>query len=190
MARIPLLVGSANWKERKEALDGVEEALTGAGMRIQPGLTDLVGELKKRLADSNKNLVIQVRGGRRLLLAASSHCFPRVPAMRRVRPGQMQPWPNEHRSLRTSSFFAPLPPPHASPVIQTLGIMGKLATAMGRAWGREGRPLLSPALKCLQDPKAAVSDGPGRTGATKKTLGGGESGATDCITRAHSTTPS
>lgn len=41
-------------------------------------------------------------------------------------------------------------------VIQTLALMGKLARAMGRPINREARPLLGPALKCLQDPKPTV----------------------------------
>ncbi|KAG2440105.1 hypothetical protein HXX76_004219 [Chlamydomonas incerta] len=53
------LLGSANWKERKAALDSIETILTQAGNRIQPQTGDLLPELKKRLADSNKNLTTQ-----------------------------------------------------------------------------------------------------------------------------------
>eukprot|EP00198_Chlamydomonas_reinhardtii_P006227 XP_001695563.1 microtubule associated protein [Chlamydomonas reinhardtii] len=52
-------LGSANWKERKAALDSIETILTQAGNRIQPQTGELLPELKKRLADSNKNLTTQ-----------------------------------------------------------------------------------------------------------------------------------
>jgi hypothetical protein len=55
-------LGSANWKERKAALDEIEAAVAAAGGRIQPGVGDLFPALKGRMADSNKNLVTQVGG--------------------------------------------------------------------------------------------------------------------------------
>ncbi|KAF6262791.1 armadillo-type protein [Scenedesmus sp. NREL 46B-D3] len=48
---------SANWKERKEALDEVEAILAAAGGRIQPCVGDLMPALKGRFNDSNKNLI-------------------------------------------------------------------------------------------------------------------------------------
>ncbi|GIL58886.1 hypothetical protein Vafri_13702 [Volvox africanus] len=52
-------LGSSNWKERKAGLDAIEMILTQAGNRIQPQTGDLLPELKKRMADSNKNLTTQ-----------------------------------------------------------------------------------------------------------------------------------
>ncbi|GAX77872.1 hypothetical protein CEUSTIGMA_g5314.t1 [Chlamydomonas eustigma] len=52
-------MGSANWKDRKAAMDEVESLLKSAGNRIQSKLGDLVSALKPRLADSNKNLTAQ-----------------------------------------------------------------------------------------------------------------------------------
>ncbi|GLC42611.1 hypothetical protein PLESTB_001118900 [Pleodorina starrii] len=52
-------LGSSNWKERKAGLDAIETILTQAGNRIQPQTGDLLPELKKRMADSNKNLTTQ-----------------------------------------------------------------------------------------------------------------------------------
>lgn len=49
----------ADWKKRHEALIQVEQTLVDAGRKIQmKGVFELVNALKKRLADSNKNLVI------------------------------------------------------------------------------------------------------------------------------------
>lgn len=47
---------------------------------------------------------------------------------------------------------------------QTLGLMGRLAKAMGRPINREARPLVGPAFKCLQDPKAMVGGPAGGQG--------------------------
>ncbi|KAL3680081.1 hypothetical protein R1sor_023037 [Riccia sorocarpa] len=50
---------SADWKVRQEAIEAVNTILQEANMRIQAnGTGELIGALKGRLADSNKNLVI------------------------------------------------------------------------------------------------------------------------------------
>jgi cytoskeleton-associated protein 5 len=69
-----------------------------AGLPSRPAQTgELLPELKKRLADSNKNLVVQA-----------------------------------------------------------LGLLARLARAMGRAIDRQGRPLLGPAVKNITDQKQTV----------------------------------
>ncbi|GIL97467.1 hypothetical protein Vretimale_3111 [Volvox reticuliferus] len=88
---------SSNWKERKAGLDAIEAILTQAGNRIQPQTGDLLPELKKRMADSNKNLTTQA-----------------------------------------------------------LTVLGRIAKAMGRAIDRQGRPLLTPAIKNITDQKQTV----------------------------------
>ena len=58
----PTLIGkfdSINWKERKEALDDVEQILRNAGNRIMPSTGDLFSALKGRMSDSNRNLTAQ-----------------------------------------------------------------------------------------------------------------------------------
>lgn len=51
------MLGSANWKERKEALDEIEAALAGAGGRIQPnvrrGFTDRSTCMRQRCSAGN-----------------------------------------------------------------------------------------------------------------------------------------
>ncbi|CAM6101171.1 unnamed protein product [Calypogeia fissa] len=50
---------NADWKLRQESLETVGTILQEANMRIQPtGILELLGALKARLSDSNKNLVI------------------------------------------------------------------------------------------------------------------------------------
>lgn len=50
---------SADWKVRQEAIEAVNTILQEANMRIQAtGTGELIGALKGRLSDSNKNLVI------------------------------------------------------------------------------------------------------------------------------------
>ncbi|KAL2612993.1 hypothetical protein R1flu_024685 [Riccia fluitans] len=50
---------SADWKVRQEAIEAVNTILQESNMRIQAnGTGELIGALKGRLADSNKNLVI------------------------------------------------------------------------------------------------------------------------------------
>ncbi|EFJ44246.1 microtubule organizing protein mora [Volvox carteri f. nagariensis] len=90
-------LGSSNWKERKAGLDAIETILTQAGNRIQPQTGDLLPELKKRMADSNKNLTTQA-----------------------------------------------------------LTVLGRIAKAMGKAIDRQGRPLLTPAIKNITDQKQTV----------------------------------
>ncbi|CAD7700615.1 unnamed protein product [Ostreobium quekettii] len=90
-------LGSANWKERKEGLDDVEQILAGAGNRIDPCVGDLFVSLKARFADSNRNLTAQ-----------------------------------------------------------TLRLIAKIATAMGKAVDRQARFLLQPALACMSDSKTQV----------------------------------
>ncbi|KAJ9516943.1 hypothetical protein QJQ45_027414, partial [Haematococcus lacustris] len=55
-------LGSSNWKDRKQAMDNVEAAITSAGGRIQPQVGDLIAGLKPRMTDSNKNLGVQALG--------------------------------------------------------------------------------------------------------------------------------
>ncbi|KAG1675584.1 hypothetical protein FOA52_014172 [Chlamydomonas sp. UWO 241] len=77
-----LLVSSA-WKERKMGMDEVERLLTAAGGRIQPSdrVRDLVPALKQRMADSNKNLIVQALQLMARLVAALG-----APADRTCRP--------------------------------------------------------------------------------------------------------
>lgn len=42
-------------------------------------------------------------------------------------------------------------------IAQALSVLGKLASAMGRAIAREARPVLAPAVRCICDSKANVS---------------------------------
>jgi hypothetical protein len=44
--------------------------------------------------------------------------------------------------------------------VQALQLVGKLARAMGKAIAREARPILSPSVKNLSDPKTQVCTGP------------------------------
>ncbi|GFH15506.1 protein MOR1 [Haematococcus lacustris] len=55
-------LGGSNWKDRKQAMDNVEAAITSAGGRIQPQVGDLIAGLKPRMTDSNKNLGVQALG--------------------------------------------------------------------------------------------------------------------------------
>ena len=50
------MISSSNWKERNAGVDGVANILAEAGNRIAPGVGDLFGALKGRMADSNRNL--------------------------------------------------------------------------------------------------------------------------------------
>lgn len=52
-------MGDASWKVRKEALDELAQILTAANHRIKYTAMDLFVQLKARLTDSNKNLVLQ-----------------------------------------------------------------------------------------------------------------------------------
>ena len=56
-------LNDANWKERKDALDAIEEILDKSGKRIVPsGLDELFKSLKARLEDSNKSIVRNTLG--------------------------------------------------------------------------------------------------------------------------------
>ena len=56
-------LNDANWKERKDALDAIEEILDKSGKRIVPsGLDELFKSLKARLEDSNKSIVRNALG--------------------------------------------------------------------------------------------------------------------------------
>jgi len=51
------MINDNNWKKRKEAVDKMESILEKANMRILPdGLSELVGLLKVKMADSNKSV--------------------------------------------------------------------------------------------------------------------------------------
>ncbi|KAJ2611715.1 hypothetical protein EV177_003350 [Coemansia sp. RSA 1804] len=56
-------LGDNNWKERKAALDQIQNALESVKHRIQPNISpDLYTALKQRLQDPNKNLVAVALG--------------------------------------------------------------------------------------------------------------------------------
>ena len=57
--RIVPRLNDANWKERKAAMDDIEQLLVESGNRIQPTVGDLFPALKGRLSDANKNLIAQ-----------------------------------------------------------------------------------------------------------------------------------
>ena len=51
------LINDKNWKKRKEAVDKMEAILEKANFRILPnGLSEIVGQIKVKLADSNKSV--------------------------------------------------------------------------------------------------------------------------------------
>lgn len=74
-------MASDKWKERQAALHAVEAILQGAGYRITPAIGDLMGGIKGRFGDANRNLAATA-----LTLVASLAKAMGAPIVREVRP--------------------------------------------------------------------------------------------------------